>query len=72
MGRHQPAEPKRKCAKTETALIKYSLEKGALGSQREGAALGAGRGRMRTGMRKPDYSGENKFRIEESYFRKFP
>lgn len=47
MGRHQPAEPRRKCAKTETPLIKYSLERGALGSQREGAALGAGRGMRR-------------------------
>lgn len=41
MGRHQPAELRRKRAKTETPLIKYSLERGALGSQREGA-LGAG------------------------------
>lgn len=71
MGRHHPAEPKRNCAKTETALIKYSLERGALGSQREGAALGAGGGRMRMGM-KNLIVGENKFRIEESCFRRFP
>lgn len=45
MGRYQPAEPKRRCAKIETALIKYSLERGALGSQREGDALGAGGGK---------------------------
>lgn len=72
MGRHQPAEPKRKRAKTETALIKYSLERGALGSWREGAALGAGGGRMRTRIKKSDYVGENKFGIVESYVRRFP
>lgn len=72
MGRHQPAEPKRKCAKAETALMKYSLERGALRSQREGTALGTRGGRVRTGMKKSDYFGENKFRIEESYFRRFP
>lgn len=71
MGRHQPAEPRRKCAKTETPLIKYSLERGALGSQREGAALGAGRG-MRRGWKDSDYVGKNKFRIEERDFRRFP
>lgn len=44
IGRHQPAESRRKRAKTETPLIKYSLERGALGSQKERAALGAGVG----------------------------
>lgn len=44
IGRHQPAESRRKHAKTETPLIKYSLERGALGSQKEEAALGAGVG----------------------------
>lgn len=42
--RHQPAEPRTKCAKTETPLIKYTLERGTLGSWRERAALGAGAG----------------------------
>lgn len=49
MGRHQPAELRRERAKTETPLTKYSLERGALGSQREGA-LGAGVGAGEEGI----------------------
>lgn len=71
MGRYQPAEPKRRCAKIETALIKYSLERGALGSQREGDALDARGGRIRMRIKKSDFFGDNKFIIEESYFRRF-
>lgn len=48
MGRHQPAEPRRKRAKTEAPLIKYSLERGAFGSRGDRDTLGAG-GRTRRG-----------------------